>query len=130
MALDRLYPGWDGLEAGAAYACARILTPRAAGVRATWQEWDWAGARYSEHADLAADRAVIVEGSGAITSETAPLASIRVWLDAPGELRRHRALTRDGETYRPHWDRWARQEERHVERNRPREHATHVFEIA
>ncbi len=128
--LDRLYPGWDGLEAGAAYACARILVPRAAGREAVWQEWDWAADAYARRASLAPNEALVIEGSGCLTPAAVPLADIRVWLEAPEEFRRDRALARDGDTYRPHWDRWATQERRHLKQHNPRENATHVFRIA
>jgi hypothetical protein len=38
-------------------------------------------------------------------------------------------LARDGDAYRPHWDRWARQEARHISRDDPVRGATHVFEV-
>jgi hypothetical protein len=40
-----------------------------------------------------------------------------------------RALARDGDTFRPHWSRWAQQEDRHLERDDPTARATHVFAI-
>ena len=36
---------------------------------------------------------------------------------------------RDGETYRPHWDRWARQELVHIERDDPRALATRIVTV-
>jgi hypothetical protein len=34
-----------------------------------------------------------------------------VFVDADRMLRMSRGLARDGDTYRPHWERWAAQEE-------------------
>ncbi len=131
IALDDLYPGWDGLFAGAAYAHARILRPWAAGLVGTWQRWDWVRDRYSDAVELVEpERALILEGSGALTSHSASLADVRVWLDAPADLRRERALARDGEVYRAHWDRWAQQEEQHVRLHTPRQRASHVVVTA
>ncbi|KAA9087366.1 hypothetical protein F6B42_07615 [Microbacterium radiodurans] len=131
LALDDVYPGWDGLFAGAAYAHARALMPWAAGRGGTWQRWDWARDRYSEIIDeVVPDRALVLEGSGALTSLSASLADVRVWLDAPADLRRERALARDGDVYRAHWDRWARQEEQHVSLHAPHQRATHVVMTA
>ncbi|MFX3748123.1 hypothetical protein ACJBQZ_12375, partial [Streptococcus suis] len=70
---------------------------------------------------------LIVEGVGILTPATARLGDVRVWLESPATSRRHRALARDGEAYRPHWERWARQEERHVREHRPMGLATLVF---
>ena len=36
---------------------------------------------------------------------------LTVWLQLPEAQRRRRALARDGEIYRPHWERWAAQED-------------------
>lgn len=41
-------------------------------------------------------------------------------MDADDAERKRRALERDGDTYRPHWDRWAAQEEEYIIRFQPR----------
>jgi hypothetical protein len=45
-------------------------------------------------------------------------------VESPDAARKRRALDRDGDGFRPHWDRWAAQEERHLERDDPRTLAT------
>ena len=55
-----------------------------------------------------------------LTRANARLADVRIWLDAPDETRKRRALDRDGETYAPHWDVWQTQWESFVEREDPR----------
>jgi uridine kinase len=130
VALDELYPGWDGLAAGAEYAVARVLAPRRHGETARWQQWDWAEDRYGAERVANAAEAIILEGSGALTPGAAPFAAVTIWLDAPADVRKRRALERDGETYRPHWERWAAQEQDHISRNDPRSLATHVVELA
>jgi energy-coupling factor transporter ATP-binding protein EcfA2 len=129
VALDSLYPGWDGLEEGAALARESILVPHARGVIGVWQRWDWEAAAPAEAHAVDPALPLIVEGVGILTPETAPLADVRVWLESPEASRRDRALSRDGESYRPHWLRWARQEEGHVARHQPRRLATHVFDV-
>ncbi|APF33352.1 hypothetical protein A9Z40_07635 [Microbacterium arborescens] len=129
VALDELYPGWDGLAAGAEYAVARVLAPRRTGATARWQQWDWTADRYGPERAVGADETILLEGSGALTAAAAAFATVSIWLDAPSELRKRRALDRDGEAYRPHWDRWAAQEEDHIARNDPRGLATHVVEL-
>ena len=129
VALDALYPGWDGLDAGAALARDRILAPHRRGELATWPRWDWVANRPAEDHTVAPDAPLVVEGSGILTPRSAPLADVTVWLDAPDEQRKHRALDRDGDGYRPFWDRWAAQEKRHVRRDAPQELASHVFRL-
>lgn len=119
VALDDLYPGWDGLADGAEIARRDVIAPYAAGERATWHRWDWAAHAVAEAHHVDPARALVVEGAGVLTPRAAALADVRVWLSCPDDVRRHRALTRDGETYRPFWDRWAAQEETHLAAHDP-----------
>ena len=66
----------------------------------------------------------ILEGCGALNPASARLADVRVWVESPTPSRKRRALERDGEGFRPHWDRWAAQEDRHIHRHAPQELAT------
>jgi len=130
VALDDLYPGWDGLRAGVDEALRRILRPHAAHERSRWRRWDWETARWDRRDRvIEPDRALIVEGAGLLTARTAPLGDVRVWLESPQRSRRRRALDRDGDAYRPHWDRWAVQEEEHIAVHAPASRATLRFEI-
>ena len=103
--LDDWYPGWDGLEAGADIA-RRIAADLRGGRASSYEAWDW------ENGTTGATIRVplvptIIEGCGAIEAE----ADLVIWIADPGEdERRNRALARDGQTYAPHWQRWARQD--------------------
>ena len=129
IALDSLYPGWDGLDAGVDRALEWILRPHGRGYLGTWRRWDWE--RETEAESHAVDPAlgVIVEGSGILTPSTAGLGDVRIWVESGEPARKARALARDGETYRPHWDRWAAQERLHVERDDPRMLATRIVDV-
>lgn len=129
VALDSIYPGWDGLDEGVELARENILVPHARGIIGVWQRWDWDAAAPAEAHAVDPSLPLIVEGVGILTPATARLGDVRVWLESPMSSRRHRALTRDGEAYRPHWERWARQEQDHVERHRPQHLASHVFDV-
>jgi hypothetical protein len=130
VALDEVYPGWDGLTAGSEYARRRILVPFAAGGVSSWRRWDWAsGRRAGAIESLPARGGLVLEGAGALTARSACLADVRVWLSAPADARRRRALARDGATYRPHWERWAAQEDAHIEHEHPGALADLVLEI-
>jgi len=39
------------------------------------------------------------------------LESALIWLEAGRDIRLRRGIDRDGESYRPHWQRWAASEE-------------------
>ena len=103
--LDDWYPGWDGLEAGAEIA-RRIAADLRAGRASSYEAWDWENG--ATGATIPVPLApTIIEGCGAIEAE----ADLAIWIADPGEEeRRHRALVRDGQTYAPHWQRWARQD--------------------
>jgi uridine kinase len=113
--LDDFYPGWDGLDAGSIQVAESVLSS----ARPRWRRWDWAADAPAEWVEVDPIAPLVVEGIGALSRASAPAASLRIWVDADADLRRERALARDGDTYRPHWERWARQEERFIARERP-----------
>ncbi|UUL77020.1 aminodeoxychorismate synthase component I [Pseudarthrobacter sp. Fe7] len=109
--LEDIYPGWDGLAAGVERYVATVLAPLSRGEAATWTRRDWenhydGGARVTLPAEI-----VIVEGVGAASEAARPMLGAVIWAESPDDLRRTRALGRDGATYEPYWDRWAAQEE-------------------
>ena len=103
--LDDWYPGWDGLAAGARIA-RRIAADLREGRAPSYEAWDWEAGETG--ATIRVPLApTIIEGCGAIEAE----ADLAVWIADPGEEeRRTRALARDGQTYAPHWQRWADQD--------------------
>lgn len=129
VALDSVYPGWDGLDAGVELAREQILVPHARGLIGVWQRWDWGAEEPAEAHAVDPSLPLIVEGAGLLTPATARLGDVRIWVESPAASRRQRALDRDGDAFRPHWERWARQESRHIERDEPTRFATHVFAV-
>ncbi len=118
--LDDIYPGWDGLAWAGEHIRTSLLSPRAEGRLGRWRQWDWvAGAPAGWH-DVPADQRLIVEGVGALSAASRGLADIGIWVDAADDVRKERALRRDGDLFRPHWDRWAAQEDVAIARHRPR----------
>ena len=106
--LDSIYPGWDGLAEGTK-TWRKISRNLRNGKPANYREWDWlADAPGTENTINPAHETVIIcEGVGAI----AGTCNVRIVVRAPDELRYRRAINRDGDMYRPHWERWAAQEE-------------------
>ncbi len=120
LRLDDIYPGWDGLLWAAEHLRESLLEPRASGGTGRWQQWDWGTDAPSGWHTVEAGQRLIVEGIGALTPATRALADLGIWVDADDAERKRRALERDGDTYRPHWDRWAAQEDEFIARYRPR----------
>lgn len=108
--LDELYPGWDGLAAVVPLLVDQVLLPLARGEDARYRAWDWEHDRRGDERTVPAAPVVVVEGCGASVGPAGRLAAVRVWVEASPDERRRRGLARDGETYRPHWERWAAQE--------------------
>ena len=111
--LDDVFPGWDGLEAASERVRTDIL------VAGRWQRWDWVADAPAEWHELDPTRALIVEGSGALSRANHALATLGVWVELDEPTRKTRALARDGALYEPHWDEWAAQEQRFFDRERP-----------
>ncbi len=108
--LEDVYPGWDGLAEGMEYFRRNIAEPLAAGRPAVWQAWDWVENRYADERRTEPADIIIFEGVGSSCAAVRSLLHAAVWVSAPAELRREQALARDGDTYAPHWERWAAQE--------------------
>lgn len=118
--LDDVYPGWDGLAWAADHIRTSLLVPRSEGRTGQWRSWDWIGQRPGGWHAVESGRRLVVEGIGALTPQSRSLADLAIWVDADAADRKRRALQRDGETYLPHWDRWAAQEDDFIARHDPR----------
>ncbi|GAA1784656.1 hypothetical protein [Leucobacter iarius] len=137
LRVEDLYPGWDGLAAGAASVPAALRTGR-------YRRYDWIAGNFAEERRIERGRPLVIEGCGALSAENlaaarawaagsgagagagveagaraAAGAVLPVWIELPAEERRRRALARDGETFRPYWDRWASQEDALAARTHP-----------
>ncbi len=121
--MDALYPGWDGLAEAPALLVEQVLRPLAEHRPAAYRRWHWEEHRWAESHPVAADPVLLVEGVGSGALACAPYLSALVWIEAPREERMRRGIERDGETYRPHWERWARQETSMFASDRTRERA-------
>ena len=128
IGLEDIYPGWDGLLWASEHIREQLLAPRAAGRPGRWRRWDWSTAAPAEWHTVAPRQRIIVEGVGALTPAARALADLGIWIEMATADRRRRALRRDGETFAPHWDRWARHEDEFIARYQPRTAADVVIE--
>lgn len=112
VSLDELYPGWQGLARGSAEVL-RVI--RGSG----FTTWDWAHGRPGPRRSLNRSLPLVIEGCGAITEANRALAGLALWVELDEQLRRRRALARDGAVFASHWDEWAAQEISHWQEHRP-----------
>jgi uridine kinase len=128
--LDDIYPGWDGLAAAAEAVVRDVLAgPDPATRRPGWLRWDWGTGLQTEWNELDPDVPLVVEGCGSLSRRAAPFATCRLWLEDDDEVRKRRALHRDGETFGRQWERWAEQELAFIRSERPRDLADLVLRL-
>jgi uridine kinase len=120
--LEDVYPGWHGLAATPP-AVARVLDTVAVDGIGTVPRWDWEHDAPGAPLYVPPARLLILDGVGSGAAIIRPYLSLLVWVDAPADVRKERALARDGGTYAPFWDMWAAQEAEHFARERTRQHA-------
>lgn len=119
VGLDECYPGWNGLDAGAAMIAHSMLR------RGVFTTFDWQAHERGPQRVLDTAIPLVVEGCGSIrpdaiaTAQTLGMTVYRVWIECDTQVRKSRALTRDGDMFRPYWGMWARQEEAHQAKHQP-----------
>lgn len=121
--MDEIFPGWDGLAEAVPLLVDQVLRPLARGLAATYRLWDWDAGTWGGSRTVDPAPILVVEGCGSSVGAAGTYAAVRVWVEAPRDERMRRGITRDGETFRPHWERWAAQEESLFAADRTREHA-------
>lgn len=108
--MDHLYPGWDGLAEGPGLLTTQVLEPLARGERAEYRLWSWVRDEWAGTREVPPCRYLVVEGCGSSVQPAGAYAAVSVFVDADVALRLRRGIDRDGEVYRPQWQRWADQE--------------------
>lgn len=126
--LDDFYPGWDGMARTPDLLAEWLLRPIRDHAPAGYRRFDWQLGEFAEWVPVAAGTFLVIEGAGSSVEPAGGYADLRVWLEAPATLRKARALARDGDTYAPHWDRWAAQEDTVFRADRTRQRADLVIE--
>ena len=107
--VEHFYPGWRGLRAGAEWLVDEVLVPWRRREAVRLREWDWHRDRFVDGGVLAPGGDLVVEGCGAISRASRPLADAAVWLEGEEALRRDRARARDGDD--DWWAGWRAQED-------------------
>ena len=119
--LDQLYDGWGGLP-GIGTTLDRLLRPLALGRPGTYRRYDWHAGAFADTVTVAPTELLVLEGVGSGSAAIADLVTVLVWLDAAPDVRKRRALDRDGDSFAQQWDQWAANEATHfaVEETRQR----------
>ena len=127
--MDDIYPGWDGLADAVPLVTTQVLEPLARGEAAAYRRWDWVHNRWSGRTvRLPPAPTLVLEGVGSSVLPAGDYAAVCVWVEASRSVRFARGIHRDGEAYRPHWERWAAQEEALFAADRTRDRADVVLD--
>jgi uridine kinase len=121
--LDDLYEGWSGLPRVWDRLESWVLQPLRGNFPGRYRRYDWEAGSYAEWHDVPVRPALIVEGVGSADRGIDHLATLKIWVDAPLDVRYRRGMDRDGEAFRPYWDAWAAAEDEHFARERTQERA-------
>ncbi len=108
--LDDLYEGWSGLGGVWDRVEAQVLRPLAAGRPARYRRYDWLAGAFAEWVDVPVPDVLVLEGCGSAPRAVDDRATLRVFVEAPDDVRLARGLARDGEAQREHWTAWMREE--------------------
>ena len=104
--MDDLYAGWT-LTGAAARLAAGVLRPLAEGADGAYHRYDWATGRFAaEPVPVPAREVLVVEGCGSSPRSLDRWTTLRIWVEAPPDLRLARGLARDGAELEPEWRRW------------------------
>ena len=125
--LDELYDGWDGLPR-VGTQLASLLGPLAVDRPGTYGHYDWHAGRYSRTVTVEPVPLLVLEGVGAGLAAHDDASTVLVWVTAPPDVRRSRAIARDGEDFAQRWDAWAAGEAEHWARERTWERADLVVD--
>ena len=122
--LDDLYEGWSGLE-GSLWPrlSAQVLEPLRRGRPGRYQRYDWSTGAFAEWVDVPVPDLLVIEGCGSARRAADAVAVVRVWVEAPADVRLERGLARDGVDAREHWVTWMADEAQHFARERTRDRA-------
>jgi uridine kinase len=112
---------WDGSEFELSRLRAEVLEPLLRGEPAQYRAFSWElPRRLPETRVVRPEGAIVVEGVCALHEMFREAYDLRIWVDAPRELRLARGIARDGEGAREIWEeKWMPSEDRYVERDDP-----------
>ena len=117
---------WDGEAFDIDRLRREVVEPLVRGQDATFGSYDWVTRETRGSRVVAARGVIVVEGVCALHRMLRDAYAVRVWVDAPYDVRLARGIARDGEEARRTWvEVWMPSEDRYVEADDPLS-ATHV----
>ncbi len=111
---------WNGSEFELGRLRTDVVDELLTGQTATYDDWDWATKQLRPGRRVTPDGVVIIEGVCALHRMFRDDLAVRIWIDAPYEVRLARGVERDGESSRDTWvSVWMPNELAYVQRDDP-----------
>ena len=111
---------WTGASFDIDRLAQEVVGPIARGEPARFQSYDWSSRQKRGLRTVEPEGIVVVEGVCALHQVLRESYAVRVWVEAPYDVRLARGIARDGEAARSMWvDVWMPSEERYVRRDDP-----------
>ena len=121
--MDDLFAGWT-MTGAVARVAAGVLRPLAEGRPGAYHRFDWPTGRFAAvPTAVPVPDVLVVEGCGSSRTLLDPWTTLRIWVEAPADLRLTRGLERDGTDMEPQWRRWQQAEAALFAAERTRERA-------
>ena len=110
---DHVYQGWEDLAETPPRVARDVLEPISRGEPGRIPRWDWGDAVPGDDLVVMPGGILVLDGCGSGAGVIRPYLSYLIWMDAPVELRRSRAASRDDDYVDQWWNMWAAQEADH-----------------
>jgi uridine kinase len=112
---------WNGSGFDLSRLEAEVIRPLRAGHEVRFHGFDWARQKpFDDERVVSPTGVVVIEGVCALHRDFRDAYDLRIWVDAPREVRLARGLARDGEESRDKWENvWMPREEAYVARDEP-----------
>lgn len=111
---------WNGSQFDLPRLRADVVEELLRGRPAVYEAWDWAARAAAGWQAVIPSGVVIIEGVCALHEMFRHDLRVRIWVDAPYELRLARGVARDGEASRATWTEvWMPSEDAYVSRDNP-----------
>jgi uridine kinase len=121
---DHPFEGWPRL-------LHEVVEPLLRSEPATFRAYDWVARRLGDEViTIRPAPLVVIEGVGATRAVWRDALALRIWVDAPRDLRLRRGLDRDGSHMLDFWQWWMAMEDDYVATEQPLAHADVVVDGA
>lgn len=125
--MDDLYDGWGGVLTVGRQVRDLLRSLHRTGS-AGYRRYDWHREEYAEQRTVALPDVLVLEGVGCSDPGSDELVALRVWVEAPRDVRLARGLRRDGDDLREQWLGFMADEELVHRRDRTRRRADVVVD--